>query len=103
MPSPGATHYVAPHKYAQMAYVLGLGGHGEEDRRGRLFDAVDALLDAVDMPRSLAAVGIARADFEAALPDLARAAFADPSVRTNPRIPMVSELIELLEAAYVGR
>ena len=59
MPSPGATHYVAPHKYAQMAYVLGLGGHGEEDRCGRLFDAVDALLDAVDMPRSLAAVGIA--------------------------------------------
>ena len=55
------------------------------------------------MPRSLAAVGIARADFEAALPDLARAAFADPSVRTNPRIPLVSELIELLEAAYVGR
>ena len=28
-----------------------------------------------------------RAEFERALPDLARAAFADPSVRTNPRIP----------------
>ena len=44
--------------------------------------------------------GVARADFDAALRDLARTAFADPSVRTNPRIPPVSEL---LEAGYAGR
>jgi len=103
MPAPGATHYVAPRKYAQMAYVLGLGGHGEAGRRERLFARVERLLDAVDMPRSLADVGIARGDFDAALPDLARAAFSDPSVRTNPRIPLISELLELLEAGYAGR
>jgi acetaldehyde dehydrogenase/alcohol dehydrogenase len=55
------------------------------------------------MPRSLGEAGVARADFERALPDLARAAFEDPSVRTNPRIPLVSELIELLEAGWSGR
>jgi len=103
MPAPGATHYVAPRKYAQMAYVLGLGGHGEAGRRERLFARVERLLDAVDMPRSLADVAIARGDFDAALPDLARAAFSDPSVRTNPRIPLISELLELLEAGYAGR
>src|SRR5207344_3015873 len=54
MPSPGATHYVAPAKYAQMAYVLGLGGHGEPERRERLFARVEDLLDELDMPRSLA-------------------------------------------------
>ena len=43
-----------------------------------------------------------RAEFDAALPDLARAAFADPSIRTNPRIPLVSELTELLEAGFRG-
>jgi hypothetical protein len=26
--------------------------------------------------------------------------FADPSIRTNPRIPMIREVIELLEAGY---
>jgi acetaldehyde dehydrogenase/alcohol dehydrogenase len=56
----------------------------------------------VEMPRSLAELGISRAEFDAALPDLARTAFADPSVRTNPRIPLVSELLELLEAGYAG-
>jgi acetaldehyde dehydrogenase / alcohol dehydrogenase len=102
MPSPGATHYVAPAKYTQMAYVLGLGGHGETGRREQLFARVEALLDVVEMPRSLAELGVSRAEFDAALPDLARTAFADPSVRTNPRIPLVSELLELLEAGYAG-
>jgi alcohol dehydrogenase class IV len=41
-----------------------------------------------------------RQEFEAALPELAKAAFADPSIRTNPRIPMIREVIELLQAGY---
>ena len=41
-----------------------------------------------------------RQEFEDALPELARAAFADPSIRTNPRIPMIREVIELLQAGY---
>ena len=49
------------------------------------------------MPRSLAELGIERGEFEAALPELADAAFADPSLRTNPRMPLLSELLELLE------
>ena len=44
------------------------------------------------MPRSLSELGICRDEFEAALPDLADAAFADASLRTNPRMPLVSEL-----------
>jgi alcohol dehydrogenase class IV len=34
------------------------------------------------------------------LPELAKAAFADPSIRTNPRIPMIREIIALLQAGY---
>jgi acetaldehyde dehydrogenase/alcohol dehydrogenase len=103
MPAPGYATYVAPDKYAQMGWVLGLGGKGMEERRERLFGRVDELLDAVGMPRSLAETGLGREEFEAALPDLVKAAFADPSVRTNPRMPMISELASLLTAAYEGR
>jgi acetaldehyde dehydrogenase/alcohol dehydrogenase len=103
MPAPGYSAYVAPEKYAQTGWVLGVGGHGEAERRERLFERIDALLDQVGIPRSLADAGIARADFEAALPELARAAFEDPSLRTNPRMPLVRELVELLEAAWRGR
>jgi acetaldehyde dehydrogenase/alcohol dehydrogenase len=103
MPAPGYSAYVAPEKYAQVAWVFGLGGHGVAERRERLFARVDELLEAVEMPRSLAEAGVARDEFDAALPDLARAAFMDPSLRTNPRIPLVTELVELLQAAYEGR
>jgi acetaldehyde dehydrogenase/alcohol dehydrogenase len=103
MPAPGYMAYVAPDKYAQIAWNIGLGGKTEADRRERLFTRVEELLDAMEMPRSLEDAGVERAEFESALPDLARAAFADPSVRTNPRIPLVRELVELLEQGFRGR
>ncbi len=103
MPAPGYSTYVAPEKYAQVAWVMGIGGKSEQTRRDRLFTRVDELLQAVGEPVSLAAAGVARDEFDAALPDLARAAFSDPSIRTNPRIPMLREILELLQAAYAGR
>ena len=103
MPAPGYSAYVAPEKYAQLGWVIGLGGHTEDERRERFFRKVDELLDEVGIPRSLADAGVSEAEFEAALPDLAREAFEDPSLRTNPRMPLVRELIDLLRAAYRGR
>jgi acetaldehyde dehydrogenase / alcohol dehydrogenase len=100
MPAPGYSAYIAPEKYAEMSRILGFGGHTEEDRRERLFHRVDELLAEVEEPRSLADCGVKRKEFEAALPELAKAAFADPSIRTNPRIPMIREVVELLQLGY---
>jgi acetaldehyde dehydrogenase/alcohol dehydrogenase len=99
MPAPGYSAYVAPEKYAQIAWVIGLGGKTEEIARGRLFDKVDELLRSVDMPASLAEAGVAPDELRAALPELVGNAFADPSGRTNPRMPMLAELQALFEAA----
>ena len=33
---------------------------------------------------------------------LAKTAFTDPSMRTNPRIPLTSEIIELLQIGFAG-
>ncbi len=103
MPAPGYSHYAAPEKYALIGQVLSLGGVTGEEHREHLFARLDELLEAVGQPRSLAELGIAREEFDAALPDLARAAFGDASVRTNPRIPLLRELVELLRAGYEGR
>lgn len=102
-PSPNQKGYVAHKKYATMADLLNLGGHTVEEKVGRLVTATEQLLDQLGIPRSIADLGISEQQFEQAMPDLAKNAFDDPSWRSNPRMPLVSELIELFWQAYHGR
>ncbi|MGD9997514.1 MAG: bifunctional acetaldehyde-CoA/alcohol dehydrogenase [Ilumatobacteraceae bacterium] len=99
MPAPGYGAYVAPDKYATLGWVL-FGGHDPDEQRRRLVTHVDDLLATVGIPRTLREAGVDAVEFEAAIPGLIRAAFEDPSIRTNPRMPLLSELEALLRAAY---
>ncbi|MGZ4617649.1 MAG: bifunctional acetaldehyde-CoA/alcohol dehydrogenase [Frankiaceae bacterium] len=101
MPAPGYSHYVAPEKYAQMGWIL-FGGHDDEERRGRLFGKVEELLHVLHMPRTLKEAGVTEEEFNAALPALAQATYADPTMRTNPRMPLLKEIVALLQAAFTG-
>lgn len=101
MPAPGHGAYVAPETYAMLGYIL-IGGRTEAERREWLFRAIDSLLATVGMPRTLEDAEVAEADFEAALPDLVVAAATDPSLRTNPRMPLLTELAALLRVAFHG-
>jgi acetaldehyde dehydrogenase/alcohol dehydrogenase len=102
MPAPGYSAYIAPDKYAQLGRVV-FGGRQPEESRRRLFRGVEELLDRLEMPRSLQAIGVSEDEFLATLPDLAMTAFQDLSNRTNPRMPLVREITELLTAGYYGR
>jgi acetaldehyde dehydrogenase/alcohol dehydrogenase len=68
----------------------------------RLFRAVDSLLDELHLPRTLKEAGVDEDEYLAALPELALASFADSSMRTNPRMPLIDELTDLLRAGYYG-
>lgn len=103
MPSPNQRSYVANKKYAAMADLLGLGGHTVEEKVRNLISAVEQLLDRLNFPHSIAALGISREEFEKAIPELVKNAFDDPSGRSNPRMPLINELVELYWAAYHGR
>jgi len=103
MPSPNQKGYVAHKKYATIADLLGLGGNTVDDKVKKLVAATEQLLDQLAIPRSIADLGISREEFEAAMPELAKIAFDDPSWRSNPRMPLVSELVELFWRAYEGR
>ena len=103
MPSPNQRGYVAHKKYATIADLLGLGGTTIEEKVNRLVAATEQLLDRLAIPRSIAELGISREEFERAVPDLAKIAFDDPSWRSNPRMPLVSELVDLFWSAYQGR
>ena len=103
MPSPYTQGYVAHRKYASFADLLGLGGDTVEQKVQNLLAAIEKLLDQLEFPRSIAELGISKEEFEKAIPDLVKAAFDDPSWRSNPRMPLMSELVELLWKAYHGR
>ena len=103
MPSPYTKGYTAHKKYATIADLLGLGGHTAEEKVKNLIAATEELLDQLSFPRSIAELGISKEEFEPAVPELARIAFEDPSWRSNPRMPLMTELIELFWKAYEGR
>ncbi len=100
MPSPNQRAYVAHKKYALIADLLGLGGNTVEEKVQNLIAAIRQLLDQLSFPRSIAALGISKKQFERAMPDLARLAFDDPSWRSNPRMPLIDELVGLFWAAF---
>ena len=102
-PSPNQCAYVAHQKYAIVAELLGLKGHTTEEKVSCLIASVEDLLDNLNMPGSIAQLGVAQAQFEQALPDLVQIAFDDPSWLSNPRMPLKSELQELFWKAYRGR
>jgi acetaldehyde dehydrogenase/alcohol dehydrogenase len=103
MPSPNQKGYIAHKKYAMMADLLGLAGHTVEEKVRSLITATEQLLDYLGVPRSIAEMGISKEEFEKAIPDLAKIAFDDPSWRSNPRMPLVEEIVELFWSAYYGR
>ena len=104
MPSPHQRAYVAHKKYATVADLIGLGGDTVPDKVQKLIAATEQLLDRLAIPRSIAALGISKEDFDRAIPDMIKLAFDDPSWRpTNPRMPLMSELADLYRAAYRGR
>jgi acetaldehyde dehydrogenase/alcohol dehydrogenase len=103
MPSPYTQGYVAHKKYAALADMAGVGGATLEEKVQNLIAAVERLLDDLGFPRSIAEMGISKDEFEKAIPDMTKAAFEDPSWRSNPRMPLMSEIVELYRKAYQGR
>jgi acetaldehyde dehydrogenase/alcohol dehydrogenase len=103
MPSPYTKGYVAHQKYATVADLLRLGGQTVEDKVQNLINATEQLLDRLGFPMSISELGISKEEFERALPEMVKNAFDDPSWRSNPRMPLMTELIDLFWKAYEGR
>jgi acetaldehyde dehydrogenase/alcohol dehydrogenase len=103
LPSPYQKGYLAHKKYATIADLLGLGGHTIEEKVKNLVAATEQLLNQLGFPRSIADLGISKEEFERAMPEMTKLAFDDPSWRSNPRMPLMSELADLFWKAYQGR
>ena len=102
MPFPNVKAYVAPEKYAAVAAAMNWGGASVSERVDLLVARIVALLEECHLPTTIAAAGVPRAEFEAALPEIIQAACDDISLRSNPRMPLLHELEAILRRAYDG-
>lgn len=94
----------ARRRYAEVADHLGLSQAGDRTAQKieRLLAWLEELKKDLDIPTSIQAAGVAESDFLAKLDELAVEAFDDQCTGANPRYPLISELKEVLKAAYYG-
>lgn len=97
---PKYEHFTAPEKYRQMAARLGLPSATKEEGVRSLIGAVRELSRSLGIPDCFAQMGIDQKSFMSKLPQLAEKAFEDQTTTTNPRLPLISELEEILKQAY---
>lgn len=100
---PKYDHYIAHEKYTELAKALGLPCKTEAEGVKSLANAVRDLMKRVGMPLSLKEMGVSEQEFLKKVPMLANHAFEDQCTTANPRMPLVSELEELLKKAYYGK
>ena len=99
---PKYEYFIADQKYAQMAKKLGLKADTVEEGVSSLIEKVKELNEFLGIPKSFKEAGIDEAEFMAKIDMLADRAFEDQCTTANPRVPLVSELKQILIDSYYG-
>ena len=99
---PKYEYYIADEKYANISRLLGLPCSNKEEGVRSLVRAVQELNEKVGEEKSLKEYGIPEEQFLAKVDELADKAFEDQCTTVNPRVPLVSEIKQILLDAYYG-
>ena len=99
---PKYEHHLAPEKYRRIAAHLGLPAASADEGVHSLIEAVHGLNRSLGIPATFAELGVDRDLFLSKLPELAEKAFEDQCTTTNPRLPLIRELEEILRQSYDG-
>ncbi|MNZ94332.1 Aldehyde-alcohol dehydrogenase [compost metagenome] len=90
-------------RYAEIARILGLPARTTEEGVNSLIDAIRKLNQKLEIPASFSELGIDPQRFEGKVEELADRAFEDQCTTANPRMPLVTELVEVYRNAFYGR
>ncbi|MCR5186204.1 MAG: bifunctional acetaldehyde-CoA/alcohol dehydrogenase [Clostridia bacterium] len=102
VPWPKYENYIADKRYAEISRKLGLPASTPAEGVKSLVKAVQELNDKVGEEKSLKEFGIDEEEFLAKVDMLADKAFGDQCTTVNPRVPLVSEIKQILIDAYYG-
>lgn len=101
---PKYDHFKADERYAEIARVLGLPAGTTEEGVNSLIQAIRKLNKTLGIPESFQQQepNIDPKDFESRVEYLADRAFEDQCTTANPKMPLVSELVEVYRNAFYG-
>lgn len=95
--------FIADQKYANIAKRVGLKADTTEEGVDSLIEAVKNLNSELNIPKSFKDAGVNEDEFLAKVDILADRAFEDQCTTVNPRVPLVSEIKQILLDAYYGK
>ncbi|WP_440896885.1 bifunctional acetaldehyde-CoA/alcohol dehydrogenase [Amphibacillus sp. Q70] len=99
---PKYEHFIADERYAEIAKALELPAKTTAEGVESLVNAIYKLAKQLDIPMSIAENGVDKQAFETKVDYLADRAFEDQCTTANPKLPLVTELAEVLRNAYKG-
>ena len=100
---PKYEYYIANKKYATIARKIGLKADTVEEGVDSLIAEVRKMNEELNIPKSFKDAGIDEKEFLAKVDLLADRAFEDQCTTANPRVPLVSEIKQMLLDSYYGK
>lgn len=99
---PKYNYYRADEKFQDIARMLGLPATTPEEAVDSLAQAVFELGERVGIQMNFKAQGVEEVEFMAKAEDIAYLAYADQCSPANPRLPLVSDMTEIIQDAFYG-
>ena len=100
---PKYEYFIADEKYANIARKLGLKANTTEEGVNSLIEEIKKMNSDLNIPKSFKDAGIDEQEFLAKVDILADRAFEDQCTTANPRLPLVTELKQILLDSYYGK
>lgn len=100
---PKYEYFIADEKYYQLAKKVGLKADTKEEGIASLIAKIQEMNDHLNIPKSLQDAGVEEQEFLAKVDMLADRAFEDQCTTANPRLPLVTELKQILLDSYYGK
>ena len=100
---PKYEYFIADEKYYKMAKRVGLKAKNKEEGIDSLIQKIKEMNEHMNIPKSFKDAGIDEQEFLAKVDMLADRAFEDQCTTANPRVPLVSEIKQILLDSYYGK
>lgn len=100
---PKYEYFIADQKYYQLAKKVGLKADTVEEGVNSLIEKIKQMNEHLGIPKSMKDAGIDEQEFLSKVDMLADRAFEDQCTTANPRLPLVTELKQIMLDCYYGK